>query len=192
MTDIVQSPFNKARVDKFTMMVNLPPALKSINSKFERSGKNINIDALQFSVFSTTIPDIVVPAVETRFGGSTIYVSSHNRPSFPPVTINFTIDNEYNNYWYIYQWLNLMRDEREGLYGIVNSRGLASAEAVLGDYTTTFTLYAKNEFNNNVIKFEFLKAFPVKLGSISLNYQDSKEIQCSFDFVFSNITSTLL
>ena len=85
-----------------------------------------------------------------------------------------------------------MRDEREGLYGIVNSRGLASAEAVLGDYTTTFTLYAKNEFNNNVIKFEFLKAFPVKLGSISLNYQDSKEIQCSFDFVFSNITSTLL
>lgn len=192
MTDIVQSPFNKARVDKFTMMVNLPPALKSINSKFERSGKNVNIDALQFSVFSTTIPDIVVPAVETRFGGSTIYVSSHNRPSFPPVTINFTIDNEYNNYWYIYQWLNLMRDEREGLYGIVNSRGLASAEAVLGDYTTTFTLYAKNEFNNNVIKFEFLKAFPVKLGSISLNYQDSKEIQCSFDFVFSNITSTLL
>lgn len=192
MTDIVQSPFNKSRVDKFTMMVNLPPALKSINSKFERSGKNVNIDALQFSVFSTTIPDIVVPAVETRFGGSTIYVSSHNRPSFPPVTINFTIDNEYNNYWYIYQWLNLMRDEREGLYGIVNSRGLASAEAVLGDYTTTFTLYAKNEFNNNVIKFEFLKAFPVKLGSISLNYQDSKEIQCSFDFVFSNITSTLL
>jgi hypothetical protein len=192
MTDIVQSPFNKARVDKFTMVINLPPALKSINSKFTRSNKNVNIDALQFSVFGTVIPDIVVPAVETRFGGSTIYVSSHSRPSFPPVTINFTIDNEFNNYWCIYQWLNLMRDEREGVFGVVNSRGLANAEAVLNEYATTFTLYAKDEFNNNIIKFEYLKAFPTKLGSISLTYQDSKEIQCSFEFVFSNIISTIL
>ena len=192
MSDIRQSPFNKSRVDKFTLVVNLPPALKSINSKFDRSNKTVNLDALQFSVYGTIIPDIVVPAVETRFGGSTIYVSSHNRPPFPAVTINFTIDNEFNNYWYIYQWLNLMRDEREGVFGIVNGRGLAESDAALKQYSTTFTLYGRDEFNNNIIKFDYFNAFPTKLGSISWNYQDSKEIACTFEFVFSNITSALL
>jgi hypothetical protein len=192
MSEIRQSPFNKARVDKFTLVVNLPPALKSINSKFDRNNKTVNLDALQFSVFGTMIPDIVVPAIETRFAGSTIYVSSHNRPSFPAVSINFTIDNEFNNYWYVYQWLNLMRDEREGAFGIVNSRGLAETNAVLDQYSTTFTLYGRDEFNNNIIKFDYFNAFPTKLGSITWNYQDSKEITCSFDFVFSNITSALL
>jgi hypothetical protein len=192
MSDILQSPFNKARVDKFTLVVNLPPALKSINSKFDRNNKTVNLDALQFSVFGTMVPDIVVPAIETRFAGSTIYVSSHNRPSFPAVNINFTIDNEFNNYWYIYQWLNLMRDEKEGVFGIVNGRGLAESNAALGQYSTTFTLYGRDEFNNNIIKFDYFNAFPTKLGSITWNYQDSKEITCSFDFVFSNITSALL
>lgn len=192
MNDIIQSPFNKARVDKFALVVNLPPALKSINSKFDRSNKTVNLDALQFSVFGTIIPDIVVPAIETRFAGSTIYVSSHNRPSFPAVSINFTIDNEFNNYWYIYQWLNLMRDEKEGVFGIVNGRGLAESNAALQQYSTTFTLFGRDEFNNNIIKFDYFNAFPTKLGSITWNYQDSKEITCSFDFVFSNITSALL
>lgn len=192
MSDIIQSPFNKSRVDKFTLVVNLPPALKSINSKFERNNKTVKLDALQFSVQGTVIPDIVVPAVETRFGGSTIYVSSHNRPSFPAVSINFTIDNEFNNYWYIYQWLSLMRDEKEGRFGIVNGRGLAEASAVLQEYSTIFTLFGRDEFNKNIIKFDYFNAFPTKLGSISWNYQDSKEIACSFEFVFSNITSTLL
>ena len=192
MSDIIQSPFNKARVDKFALVVNLPPALKSINSKFDRSNKTVNLDALQFSVFGTIIPDIVVPAIETRFAGSTIYVSSHNRPSFPAVSINFTIDNEFNNYWYIYQWLNLMRDEKEGVFGIVNGRGLAESNAAVQQYSTTFTLFGRDEFNNNIIKFDYFNAFPTKLGSITWNYQDSKEITCSFDFVFSNITSALL
>jgi hypothetical protein len=192
MSDIRQSPFNKARVDKFALVVNLPPALKDINSKFDRNNKTVNLDALQFSVFGTIIPDIVVPAVETRFGGSTIYVSSHNRPSFPAVAINFTIDNEFNNYWCIYQWLGLMRDEKEGVFGITNTRGLAEANAVLQQYSTTFTLFGRDEFNNNIIKFDYFNAFPTKLGNITWNYQDSKEIVCSFEFVFSNITCSLL
>lgn len=193
MTDIKQAPFNKSRVDKFTMVLNLPTALKGINSKFDRNNKTVNLDSLQFSVYGTVIPDIVVPAVETRFAGSTIYVSSHNRPSFPAVAVNFTVDNQFNNYWYIYQWLNLMRDQKEGVFGIVNSRGLdADNSLVLKEYSTTFTLYARDEYNNNIVKFEYFNAFPTKLGGISWNYQDSKEITCSFEFVFSNITSTLL
>lgn len=193
MIDTKQAPFNKSRIDKFTMVLNLPPALKSINDKFNANNKTVNLDALQFSVFGVVVPEITVPAVETRYSGSTIYVSSHNRSSFPASSVNFTIDNQFSNYWVIYQWLNVMRDEKEGSASqILNARDLAKSGAVLKDYASIFTLYARDEFNNNIIKFDYYNAFPTKLGSISWNYQDSKEIQSSFEFVFSNITCTLV
>jgi hypothetical protein len=174
-------------------VLNLPPALKSINDKFNASNKTINLDALQFSVFGVVVPDITVPAIETRYSGSTIYVSSHNRTSFPASSVNFAIDNQFANYWVIYQWLNVMRDEKEGITGqILNARNLASEGAVLKEYASIFTLYARDEFNNNIIKFDYYNAFPTKLGGINWNYQDSKEIQSSFEFVFSNITCTLV
>lgn len=193
MIDTKQAPFNKSRIDKFTMVLNLPPALKPINDKFNANNKTINLDALQFSVFGVVVPEITVPAIETRYSGSTIYVSSHNRTSFPASSVNFTIDNQFANYWVIYQWLNVMRDEKEGdVNGIINSRNLAEAGALLNEYSSIFTLYARDEFNNNIIKFDYYNAFPTKLGSINWNYQDSKEIQSSFEFVFSNITCTLV
>lgn len=193
MIDTKQAPFNKSRIDKFTLVLNLPPALKSINDKFNANNRTINLDALQFSVFGVVVPEITVPAVETRFSGSTMYVSSHNRTSFPASSVNFNIDNQFANYWVIYQWLNVMRDEKEGSAGeILNARNLAQAGAVLAEYSSIFTLYAKDEFNNNIIKFDYYNAFPTRLGSINWNYQDSKEIQSSFEFVFSNITCTLV
>lgn len=188
----VQAPFNKTRVDKFVLVMNLPTALKKINSKRESTNKTISLDSLQFSLYKTIVPEIVVPAVETRYTGGNIYISSHNRPSHPPISVGFNIDNRFNNYWTIYQWLNLMRDEKEGVYGIVNSRQLADPEVDLSDYATTFNLYAKDEFNENIIRFDYHRAFPTKLGAINWDYQDSKEVACSFEFVFSNITAELI
>ena len=152
------------------------------------------MESLQFSVYGSIVPDIVVPAVETRYSGSTLYVSSHSRPSYPAVNVKFTIDNQFNNYWVIYQWLNLMRDQNEGTYGIVNARNLADNPELLRDYATIFTLYGTDEFNNNVIRWDFHSAFPTKLGGIEWNEQNQEgtEIQCSFEFVFSKITSELV
>lgn len=191
MSDTRQAPFNKALVDKFVIVLNLPPALKTINRKFADDNKTISLDSLQFSVFGTLTPEILVPAVETRYSGSNIYVSSHSRPSFPAIPIKFTVDNEFSNYWTIYQWLNLMRDEKEGgVGGIINARELINKDVFLREYASTFNVIAKDEFNNNIIQFNYINAFPTKLGSIDWNYQDGKEIQCSFEFVFSNITCT--
>lgn len=193
MTDTRQAPFNKSRIDKFTMVLNLPPALKSINDKFNISNKTINLDAIQFSVHGVLLPDITVPAIETRYSGSTVYVSSHNRPSYPAISVNFTVDNQFTNYWVIYQWLNLLRDEKEGdAKQIVNALNISNSKLLLKDYACTFTLYARDEFNNNIVKFNYFNAFPTKLGNINWNYQDSKEVQSSFEFVFSNITCTLV
>lgn len=192
---IKQSHLNKARVDKFTLVINLPDALKNINSKYERSNKTIQLDSLQFAVYGTIVPDISVPAIETKWAGSNIYISSHARPPFPPNTVNFVVDNEFNNYWVMYQWLNLIRDDREGAFGgITDARDLVSQKDIisLAKYSTTFNVFGKDEFNNDVIKIQYFNAFPTQLAGINFNYQNSDQVNCSFQYVYSNINVTLL
>lgn len=191
----MQSHLNKARSDKFVLVMNIPDALKNINSKYNRSNKTVILDSLQFSVYGTIIPDVTVPAIETKWAGSNTYISSHARPPFAPNTVSFTVDNQFNNYWIIYQWLNLIRDDREGAFGgITDARDLISDKDIisLGKYSTTFNVFGKDEFNENVIKVEYFNAFPTQLGGISYNYQNSDQINCSFQFVYSNINVTLL
>ena len=63
MGTINQSQFNKSRLDKFLLVLNLPPILKDINNDYLGSRKNTGIieNSLQFSVYGTVVPAIQVP-----------------------------------------------------------------------------------------------------------------------------------
>lgn len=183
-----QSFLNKSRSDKFKLVFSLPPALRKINSKTDRQTFNVNEDAFQFSVYGAVVPELDVPALQIRYGGSNLYNSTHAREPYPPVTINFTIDNGFNNYWVLYKWLNLMHDEKEGLY---DASDLVSDEDFI-NYQTDMTLYGLDEFNNERIQFTYTKAFPVTIGSIDYNYRTADEITSSMTFVYSQIHSKLI
>ena len=105
-----QAMLNKSRADKFLLVFDVPPILRDINKNFTQDQSNTTLisDSVQFSIFGAAVPEITVAAQETRYAGSTLYVSSHSKDPFPPVTVNFNVDNEYKNYWVIYQWLNLL------------------------------------------------------------------------------------
>jgi hypothetical protein len=192
MSTIAQSPINRARDNKFVLVISIPPGLKETNSITQRDNSTINIDSITYNVFGTMVPDIVVPAVSTPYTGGNIYVSSHTHPPHPPIRVDFVVDNNFDNYWTIYQWLNLIRDQKEGEYGITNARNLINTGAVLKDYSTIFNLFAADEMNKNVMRWDYHNAFPTKLGGITWNYQKGTEISCYFEFVFSNIICTRL
>ena len=78
METTVQSFINKARKDKFLLVFDLPPILKPIARKFQRDSKVINPDSVQFSIFGTMVPEIVVKGTESRYAGSTLYTSILN------------------------------------------------------------------------------------------------------------------
>ena len=183
-----QSFLNKSRTDKFKLVFSLPPALRKINSKTDRQTFNVNEDAFQFSVYGAVVPELDVPALQIRYGGSNLYNSTHAREPYPPVTIDFTIDNGFNNYWVLYKWLNLMHDEKEGLY---DASDLVSDED-FKNYQTDMTLYGLDEFNNERIQFTYTKAFPVTIGSINYNYRTAEEITSSMTFVYSQIHTKLI
>ena len=111
-----QSVLNKSHVDKFRLVFQLPNALKKINKHDERNNATVIQDSMQLSIYGTVVPAITVPALEIRYSGSTLYNSTHSKNPYPPVTVNFTIDNQYNNYWTIYKWINLLHDEYTGVY----------------------------------------------------------------------------
>ena len=183
-----QSFLNKSKADKFKLVFSLPPALRKINSAASRTSYNVDENSMQFSFFGAVVPSITVPAVEIAYAGSNLFNSSHAKTPYDPATINFTVDNGYNNYWVLYKWLDLMHDEKDGIF---DSSNIASDED-FAQYQTDMTIYGLDEYNNNRIKFTYTQAFPIKVGEISYNYRDDAEIESSFSFVYSQIHSELI
>ena len=97
-----QAMLNKSRADKFLLVFDVPSILKEFSKKFNQTNTTIIPDAVQYSIFGTAVPEITVPAMENRYAGSTLYVSSHSKNPYPPVSVKFNVDNEYKNYWVLY------------------------------------------------------------------------------------------
>ena len=186
-----QAMLNKSRADKFLLVFDVPPILKEFSKKFNQTNSTIIPDSVQYSIFGTAVPEITVPAMENRYAGSTLYVSSHSKNPYPPVSVSFNVDNEYKNYWVLYQWLNLLHSEYEGRY---NEREINTnaGDPTFKEYQTDLTIYGKDEFNNNRIKFTYTKAFPTTVNGVEYSYQNPDEITSGFTFVYSQLHTEVI
>lgn len=186
-----QSVLNKARQDKFILVFDLPPILKQIGRHYERNNDVVQPDSVQFSVFGTMVPEITVKGVETRFAGSTLYLTSHSKDSYPPVNIKFMVDSMYNNYYTMYSWLNLLHDQKTGVY---NQQGLMPEDANFNDYQTDLTVYGLDEYGKKRISFTYTKAFPTTVDGITYNQKadQGEEIESGFTFLYSQMHVNIL
>lgn len=201
---INQSQLNKSRLDKFLMVINLPDTLKGINTTDlgTRTDKKVNENSLQFSVYGAVIPSVTVPEITEQYAGQSFKISSHARPAYNNVTVNFTIDNKFNNYWVLYKWLDLLNNDKGSVFDIDDLSKTPKLPAVSKNkerssnppdlYMADMTLYAKDEFDKNVAKFLYKNAFPVSLGQINYNYRTEGEIETTFEFAFSQLLVELL
>lgn len=181
---IQQSVLNKSRKDKFIMVVMLPKALREINLSVSRDINLVNENALQFSVYGITVPSVIVDAVEVPYGGQVFNFTSHNRPDYETISVNFTVDNEFNNYWAIYKWINLLNNNKEAFF---YAEKIPVLNNPFSEYATTITVYGLDEYNNRRIQFDYIGSVPVGLGEINYNYRDSEEIETTFQFAFSQL-----
>jgi len=156
-----QSVLNRTSKDKFLLVLNLPPILQK--------DKTIKINPLQLSIFGTIVPTIQVPSNEVRFAGQSINVSSHARPNYTPLPVNFIVDNNFQNYWVLWKWLDALNTARQSLYA-----GSDFYETILEDtgrgtlleYQSNFSVISLNEYNQPLVNFSFYNAFITSLGSI--------------------------
>lgn len=191
-----QSLYNKNRKDKFTFVLTLPKAMRDISYKLpeNRDDDHVMPDTLQFSVYGVVLPQIAVDSGEIRYGGQAVKFSAHSRPAYPNITVNFTIDNRFNNYWVIWKWLDILNDDNSSIFKSDQPDFLKRFpdSSMFEQYQGTATLYPKDEYNQPVMKFQYEGVLPVNLGQVNYNYRDSGQIDTTFEFSFSKLLPTLL
>lgn len=181
---------NKARNDKFIIVLNIPEPIRNIIST-SRNNKKIDFDSLQFSVYGYPMPNVIVPAVGQMYGGHELKVSSHTKSAYDNITVDFDVDNNYKNWWVIYTWLDLLSDERNATYNYKNLSDEKPNKA-FKEYTATFTIYGLDLNNNKVIRFDYEGCVPVSLTSPKYNDRDTAIMKAGFEFGFTFFTPTLI
>lgn len=186
-----QSPLNKNRNDKFILVLNLPDIIKEINDNITRNNNRVSSDSLEMSVFGTLTPSIKINSTTVNYGAQSIKVSSHAREAYEDITFDFKIDNEYKNYWVIYKWLDILNDVKSGTFNSDNVINVKRHE-LLKAYSSTFTVYGLDEYENRKIQFDYVGAFPTNLTEIKWNYGDSSEIAAAATFSFTRMEAKLI
>lgn len=183
--EVRQSYLNKARTDKFRVTVPLPAGLRNIDTRIIRSIDFVDKDSINFSIYAINIPPVIVEPIDMKFGGQTPRVSSLARAPYDPVEVKFVIDNMYANYWLLYTWMNLLNDERTGY--MTRRANTQNVTESIEEYTTSIIVAGIDEYNNNVIEYNFIGCVPQEIGGISYNYQETNEIESSFKFRFNQM-----
>lgn len=207
MSEYIQSPFNKVRKDKFIMVIPVPKGLKGMIRKFAHNDHYADPDTFTMSVYGVVAPAIKVSSVDSRYAGQTVKVSSHSREAYPALTVNFAVDNRFNNYWFIYKWLDILNDDKKSVYDgkdIVDVSNLPGGNVdgtrvnigtfskQLQYYSTTISIFALDEYEKRVAEFVYTGAFPTSLGGIDLSYRDSGEVDITAEFEYSQFAVSLV
>ena len=182
-----QSVLNRASKDRFLLVLNLPQVLR----KQSISNDLINIDPLQISINGTIVPSIQVPPNEVRFNGQSYNVTSYTRPNYSPLTVNFVVDNKFQNYWILWKWLTILNDPKTSLYTGTDPKLETWRDriesGILAEYQTNFSVIGLNEYNQKTIEFIYYNAFITGLGGITYDYTDAEIIKTTADFQFSQL-----
>jgi hypothetical protein len=218
---IQQTVLNKQRQDKFILVLDTPPVLKQYETNIAREKSLLNRDKMQFSIIAVNLPTHNIPAVAVPFMGQTTHHTSQTREEYPPVKVQFTVDNNFDNYYFIWKWMYIMNNPRtSGMDGhfaefvTLNNqldplRNKALNERVRSDfkpitykhlkmlnkytdYQTTMTLIGLREYNEKIIRFQYFNAFPQSLGELVYDYRKEDEVACSFDFAYGQIDIDLI
>jgi hypothetical protein len=191
-----QAILNKSRNDKFLLVLDIPIELKK---RFDAVlGKKYNADTIQFTTFGSPVPAVSVPSIDVPYDGQVYKASSLSRPSYQPLNIRFFVDNGYQNYWLIWQWLNMFNNAKEStsLIGVEEVPRGNRIDVNLGismkDLVSIFSIYALDEYNNKIVSFTYNHAFPVSLGEINYSHQDPSEITSVVGFAFNQLEVKLL
>lgn len=186
-----QSILNKSRRDKFTMVIDIPVALKKKIENVPSStscGYNIkellNANTIQYSLYGTPVPRVSVAAIEAPYGGQVHRNTTFSRPSYAPLTIGMSIDNRFFNYWLLWTWINLWNDTRTAEFDPARP---ITFDNSIEDYVTSFTVYALDEYDNRLISFSYKNVIITELSEIEFSYRNIEEIGCTATFVFDQM-----
>lgn len=207
-----QSFLNKARKDKFRLVLSPPTALLEY-------AKEYGINDLQMSVYGSPVPPISIPSETLMYKGQSLKVTTQTREPYESISVQFTIDNDFKNYWFLWKWLDILNKEKDSgmdehfssyseydrediiqtsekdTVNRVKSTEILNKnnnQSVYHDYMVDITIYGLDEYNNSKIKFTYMNAFITDLAEIDYNFRDTDECESKFTFDFSQFHVELM
>lgn len=188
-----QSPLNKSKKDKFILSLTIPKALQVINdnSPTVTSNNKVKFDTLEMSVYGIVTPSVKIKSKTLNYGTQSIKISTHVTDPHDDIKLDFTVDNEYKNYWVIYKWLDFINDQKKGVFNgdkIVN----IIEDQNLPNYSCDFSIYGLDEYENKKIRFDYIGGFPNSLSEIKWDYKDGGDILASVVFSFTKMIPQLI
>jgi len=208
-SDLNQSLLNKASSDKFQLIITVPEVLRDLNTNNTRNNKFVSVDSLQFSCIDATVPSQGIKKIDVGYAGQVMPVTSYARQAQTEVPIRFAVDNNYNNYHFIWNWLDGLNHCKESIptkdyYTIKAQPGYdvrfggtpdgdepykttvkdSKYKHSFFDYQTTMRLIAMREFNEPIAEFIYTNAFVTELGELKYDSKSKEQLQCSFKFAF--------
>lgn len=180
-----QSPLNMGTKDKFVLVLNLPRIMRKMAS----TDPTISVDPLQLTIFGSIVPDISVPPQAVSFSGQSYNVTSYTRPNYPPLNVNFVVDNRFKNYYILWRWLSILSDPIQSMYAGTDQESWRERieNGTLTEYQSIFSLLSKDEYNKTIIEFRYMGAFITGLGGINYDYNDPTNIKSAIQFQFSQL-----
>lgn len=105
------------------------------------------------------------------------YTQPGDKLAFEPLSFEFTVDDQMNNYNEVFEWMKMIVNPKTGV------RALTVSESVSDG---TLIIYAPNG-KDIVRKFNFTDCFPTRLGGISFNSTNggSMSMTCSLTMAFT-------
>lgn len=190
---MLQTPLNRSRLDKFTLVLDLPMMVKNIVDPVLQD--NLRVDPIQFSIFGSPVPQIAVPPVDVAYGGQVYRTSSFSRPAYDPLAVKFLVDNGYKNYWILWNWLNVLNNYKTSTSTAHSAQdNLPNGRLInpMSNYTSNFTVFALDEYDNKIISFNYSNCLPTNLSELSFSSQEPNEITSTITFVFNQLEVKLL
>lgn len=210
METFEQSHLNKTLQDKFRIVITTPKVLRPLNSHSTRSNSTVDVDTFQISNIGVNIPPSMIKATQLPFRGQTPQLTSWGRDALSNIKINYKIDNRFNNYFYLWKWHSMINNPLSGLpsESLTDDSIDVKENVKMGDikvdykkvvtsknysdYLTNITIFGKDEYNVDVVKFDYINCLPVSVGDFSYNFQQTGQIESNFEFVCSQFNVTLI
>jgi len=170
-----ESYTNYARKDNFELVLTLPCGLK--RRLVEKKCINADEDRFIFTINAYSVPETTIQELDFKYRGTPLAISSHGRSTYSPVTVNFVVDNRYNNYYILWEWLKLLND---GNYNYSKN---------IGDYSCKINIIAMDNFERErpVMEWVFNDCFINKLGSLNISQKETDQIETDFSFKFNSV-----
>jgi hypothetical protein len=185
----MQPHLNRAHTNKFLMIVEIPPAIRTKSKLTMRECDVVDTTKLQYSVFGTTVPTISLPAITVPYSGQELKVSSHSR-RLEPMSLNYFVDNTFDNYWLLWRWADFIAGALNGFAGRDSSASYTELvrkhyNVLLKDYSTTISVYGLDDYNKPKVEWIYKGCMLTSLGGVQYNYQSTNEIVSSFTFDYT-------